>query len=229
MGLADEFERRLERIVEGFFSKAFRSKIQPAEIGRRLLREMESNKRVSVGAVYVPNRFVVRLSPQDFGTLEGLLPTLRQEFIDRLRAETKDRSWKLPGRLDLQIEEDPRARAGRFDVEAAHAVTEEGPRNEPIGLLRLVDSDTGDPQPEWRLESQEMTIGRLDDCDIVLADPNASRRHARLSKRDEQWWIEDLGATNGTLVNDTLVKERRLSSGDRIRIGTTEFIYTEDF
>lgn len=224
MGLADEFERRLERVVEGFFSKAFRSKIQPAEIGRRLLREMESNKRVSVGAVYAPNQFFVRLSPEDFETLEGLIPTLKSEFLDRLRAETKERNWKLPGRLDLQMEADRTIKGGRFEVEATHGITEDEPGDQAASVLRLIDSET---EATWKLESSEMTIGRLDECDIVVVDPNASRRHARLMKREEVWWIEDLGATNGTLVNDTLVKERRLSSGDRIRIGTTEFEYTE--
>ncbi|MGH9197707.1 MAG: FhaA domain-containing protein [Acidimicrobiia bacterium] len=224
MGLADEFERRLERLVEGFFSKAFRSKIQPAEIGRRLLREMEANKRVSVGAVYVPNRFLIRLSPADYETLEGLLPTLKTEFQERLRAETKERSWRLPGRLDVQMEHDSSIKSGRFEVEPTHTVTEDGPSDSPASVLRLVDAET---EATWKLESEEITIGRLDECDIVVVDPNASRRHARLKKRDENWWIEDLGATNGTLVNDTLVKERRLSPGDRIRIGSTEFEYGE--
>src|SRR2546425_11444694 len=79
LGLFDEFERRLERVVDGFFSKAFRSPIQPAEIGRRLLREMEGAKTVSVGAGYVPNGDVIHLGTEDFEGVEGLMPPLHED------------------------------------------------------------------------------------------------------------------------------------------------------
>ncbi|MBW3591808.1 MAG: DUF3662 domain-containing protein, partial [Actinobacteria bacterium] len=74
MGLVGDFEDRLERAVEGVFSKAFRSEVAPSELGRRLLRQMENNKTVSVGAVYVPNHYLVRLSGEDYARFEGLVP-----------------------------------------------------------------------------------------------------------------------------------------------------------
>src|ERR1700749_3041074 len=64
MGL-QQFERRLERIVEGVFAKAFRSGLQPVEIGRRLTREMDLRRTVAPRGRLTPNHFTVALSPSD--------------------------------------------------------------------------------------------------------------------------------------------------------------------
>jgi hypothetical protein len=229
VGLADEFERRLERVVEGLFSKAFRSRIQPAEIGRRLLREMEGGKSVSVGAVYVPNVYVIGLAPTDHSRFSGLVPTLRSDFADLLATTARERRWQLPGRVDVRFEEEPEVPEGQFKVRGLHdaSVVPEPPaaQPEPIPMLWLSGAE---PPREWKLDSDEVTIGRLQSCEIALDDPNVSRRHALLRKRPDGWWIVDLGSTNGTLVNEALVKERRLGPGDRIRLGTTELEYRAD-
>jgi pSer/pThr/pTyr-binding forkhead associated (FHA) protein len=71
-----------------------------------------------------------------------------------------------------------------------------------------------------------MTIGRLPDCDIVLRDKGASRRHAQL-KRDGAgtWTITDLGSTNGMKLNGASVQSRELGDGDRITIGSTLLVF----
>lgn len=224
MGLADEFERRLERVVEGFFSKAFRSNVEPAEIGRRLMREMENKKTVSVSAVYVPNRYTVALSVVDYQRLEGLVPTLRSEFAGMLESNAAERRWRPAGAMQVGFRPDERLDEGRFEVAAEHdsSVLPAAPAR-PI----LV-SIGAEPARRWDLGSQRLVVGRLEECDILIQDPSASRRHAELAPRDDGWWITDLGATNGTLVNETLVKERRLHPGDRIRIGSAEFEYREE-
>jgi Protein of unknown function (DUF3662)/FHA domain len=226
VGLADEFERRLERAVDGLFAKAFRSRIQPAEIGRRLLREMEGGKSVSVGAVYVPNVYVIGLGPSDHSRFSGLVPTLRSDFAGLLAATARERRWRLPGPVDVRFEEQPEVPEGQFRVRGTHDATAvpEPPAEQPQVTPTLWLSGA-EPPREWRLQSDQVTIGRLQSCEIALDDPNVSRRHALLSKRSDGWWIVDLGSTNGTLVNDALVKERRLGSGDRIRLGTSEFEY----
>jgi hypothetical protein len=225
VGFAEEFERRLEQIVEGFFSKAFRSKVQPAEIGRRLVREMEAGKSVSVGAVYVPNIYVIRLSPDDHGRLEGLLPKLGSEFAQMLESAARERRWRLPGRISVQFLSDEKLSEDRFEIEGSHRAEEEKAAGKaPPSALRLLNSDASQ---SWELTSEEVVIGRQENCDIVIPDPSASRRHASMQKRSDGWWIVDLEATNGTLVNGTLVKERRLRPGDRIGIGSAELEYRE--
>lgn len=223
MGLVDEFEKRLERVVEGVFSKAFRSDVEPAEVGRRLLREMEAGKSVSVGAVYVPNSYVIRLAGEDFARFEGLMPTLKTEFATLLKTNAGQRRWRLPGKVDVQFEHDEALKAGRFEVAGFHVAAD--PSNpypaEPDVVVQLGSDRT------WRLDSDEITLGRSSSNGIVVDDPNASRAHARLSRRADEWWITDLDSTNGTLVNEAIIKERRLSHGDRIKIGATELEYRE--
>ncbi len=223
MGLVDEFENRLERVVEGVFSKAFRSDVEPAELGRRLLREMEAGKSVSVGAVYVPNDYVIQLSPDDFGRFEGLIPTLRGEFGTLLKTNAGQRRWRLPGPINVRFEQDDSLKAGKFEVEGFHLAADPSDpyAAEPDELVQL---DTG---RSWNLDSDEITLGRSSTNGIVVDDPNASRNHAQLSRRADEWWITDLDSTNGTLVNDAMIKERRLSHGDRIKIGATELEYRE--
>ena len=68
----------------------------------------------------------------------------------------------------------------------------------------------------------DIEIGRADHCTIRLADTYASQVHARLSPRNGSWTIEDLGSTNGTVLNERrLESPSQLRSGDKVRIGTT--------
>ncbi|MGQ0679248.1 MAG: FhaA domain-containing protein [Actinomycetota bacterium] len=223
MGLVDDFERRLERAVEGVFSKAFRSEIEPAELGRRLLREMQDGRSVSVGAVYVPNDYVIQLCAEDHARFEGLMPTLKTEFVNLLKANAGQRRWRLPGAVEVRFQEVESLKAGRFEVSALHLATEdwEAPAYDPHVLA---DLGTGH---EHKLDSQELTLGRSSTNDIAVDDANASRVHAQLVRKADQWWIVDQGSTNGTLVNGAAVKERRLSVGDRITIGASEFEFRE--
>jgi predicted component of type VI protein secretion system len=70
------------------------------------------------------------------------------------------------------------------------------------------------------------TIGRSRDCEIVLEDTGISRRHADIRPSGEGWTLEDLGSTNGVLVNGQRVAgARQLSAGDRVELGSTEIVF----
>jgi pSer/pThr/pTyr-binding forkhead associated (FHA) protein len=62
-------------------------------------------------------------------------------------------------------------------------------------------------------------LGRSPDNDVILRDPATSGHHARLERRGEQFWVVDLGSTNGTFVNGESIQEKQLSHGDRLTIG----------
>ena len=64
-------------------------------------------------------------------------------------------------------------------------------------------------------------------CDICLADANTSRQHAAFVRDGAGWAVEDLGSTNGTLVNGERVERLRLRDGDVIVVGVTELVYHE--
>jgi len=64
-----------------------------------------------------------------------------------------------------------------------------------------------------------LRVGRSPDNDLILRDPATSGHHARVERRGQQFWIVDLGSTNGTLVNGEPIQEKELNHGDRITIG----------
>jgi pSer/pThr/pTyr-binding forkhead associated (FHA) protein len=71
----------------------------------------------------------------------------------------------------------------------------------------------------------EVLVGRSADCDVTLDnDPFASTRHARFFRKDENWYVEDLGSTNGTLVNShRITAPVLLRVDDRVQTGTAVF------
>jgi pSer/pThr/pTyr-binding forkhead associated (FHA) protein len=78
------------------------------------------------------------------------------------------------------------------------------------------------------LSGSRVVLGRSREADIVLADPNVSRRHAELRRDDSGWHVADLGSTNGIKVNDRRVDQVALSPGDRITIGVTDLTFELD-
>jgi ABC transport system ATP-binding/permease protein len=78
------------------------------------------------------------------------------------------------------------------------------------------------PEPglEYPLSAPEITIGRDAQVNFQISSPAVSRRHARLVRQDKNYFLEDLGSSNGTFLNGKRIAERvQLSSGDRIRLG----------
>jgi hypothetical protein len=73
---------------------------------------------------------------------------------------------------------------------------------------------------DWSGGCEELVIGRLPDCDVVITDETVSRRHAQLTFRDEGWILQDLNSTNGTRLNGQRVGRCRLRPGDRLGLGS---------
>ena len=78
------------------------------------------------------------------------------------------------------------------------------------------------------LTGSKVVLGRSRDCDIVLSDPNVSRRHAELRRDDGRWSIVDLGSTNGIKVNGRRVRDAVLREGDRLTVGVTDLTFELD-
>ncbi|HEV2362388.1 MAG TPA: DUF3662 and FHA domain-containing protein [Acidimicrobiales bacterium] len=210
MGL-QQFERRLERLVEGAFSKAFRGELQPVEIGRRLTREMDLQRTVSVRGLIAPNVFDVVLSRQDYERFGNFVEVLGRELVDAAKEHAKSERYLFVGPVEVSVGWDPELAANSFDIASEVKEGAEVPTNWVV-------------LPDGRrvgIASETVTIGRLPECAIVLTDPNASRRHAQLKLEGDAVMLTDLGSTNGTKVNGVRVRQQRLGNGDKITIGTT--------
>ncbi len=216
MGL-QQFEKRLERLVEGTLAKPFRSNLQPIEIGRRLTREMDLHRRVGVHGLIAPNSFTVTLAPADVDRFANFIDALSRELADAAREHARVEGYSFVGPVDVQVYEGARLRAGRFVVTAEVV---EGPEEGPYAVLVLPDGgrvEIGDGGP--------LVLGRLPECDVVLNDPNVSRRHAEFRRTADGVVVTDLGSTNGTRVNGVPVREQPLESGDEVTVGSTTLVF----
>jgi hypothetical protein len=211
MGL-QKFEGRLERMVDGTFSKAFRGELHPVEIGRRLTREMDLQRRLGVHGLIAPNAFVIHLSAKDFDRFEKFLDALVRELEEAAREHARTEDYVFVGPVTVSVMEDPRQRRGRFDIVSD---VHEGPSGLPAASIVLADGD------RIVLGPDPITIGRLPESSVMITDPNASRRHAEIRRVGNDVVVVDLNSTNGTRVNGANVRERKLADGDQIVIGTT--------
>src|SRR5689334_5839470 len=106
MGL-QQVERRLERLVEGVFSKAFRGGLQPVEIARRLTRDMEVGRTVGVRGTVAPNYAVITISEIDAERFETFADALVLELEDAMREHAKDRGYRFIGPVKVELYQDP--------------------------------------------------------------------------------------------------------------------------
>jgi hypothetical protein len=215
MGL-QQFEERLERLVEGTLAKPFRSNLQPVEIGRRLTREMDLHRRVGVRGLIAPNAFAVTLAPDDVGRFSNFIDALSRELSDAAREHARVESYTFVGPVEVEIFESDGLKTGRFTVTAEVRESEDG------GFLAELVMPDG---RRIALGAQPLVIGRLPECDVVLNDSNVSRRHAELRRSGDGVFLTDLGSTNGTRVNGTPVREQILASGDEVSVGSTKLIF----
>jgi hypothetical protein len=112
------FERRLERMVEGAFARAFRSSIRPVELARRLAREMDDHVSIGVrGTPVAANHYTIFLSPGDYQEFGEVRDALRRELCDAARAHARDEQYGFMGPVDVELVVDDSFGTGWFEVE----------------------------------------------------------------------------------------------------------------
>ena len=211
MGL-QQFERRLERLVEGVFAKAFRVGLQPVELGRRLTREMDAQRTLGVRGTIAPNRFVFALAPSDFERFQSFSDALVRELADAAREHARDDGYVFLGPVQVELEPDESLTPGMFLISGS---VEEAAGGGAVGSLVFSD---GSRIP---VADEPVTIGRMADSTVVLTDESVSRRHAEVRRQGSSIVVVDLGSTTGTKVNGAGIRERRLEDGDEVTVGTT--------
>ena len=231
MSVLRNLEQRLSGLVEGTFGRVFKTEVGPVEISRRLTREMDQNVKVSLSRSYAPNEYVIWLSAEDRLRYEGVEDEVADELAGHLLEHARSERLTLVSRPVIQFGVDEALGLGEFGIETRVVRLDEIPAEEP--------APSPAPEPRERLvaapgraifeaEGTRFTIsptgaviGRSSSCDVVLANPDVSRQHAQIAFDDvEGWIVEDLGSTNGVIVNGGRVASSlRLSNGDQIKLG----------
>jgi len=251
MSVLRNLESKLAGLVEGTFSRAFKSEVRPVEIARKLTREMEENKVQSLSRTYAPNEYAVWLSPDDRKQFDGYERDLANELSGYLLEHARRERIAFVTSPKITFKTDERLRLGEFGIQArlvrvaAEAVEQadhghtmvystaaraqedlQGSRSARRGRAVLVAEGK-----RYAVGPGGATIGRSRECDIVLADTNVSRRHAELRPLGDGWTVTDLGSTNGVRVNGRDVRANEpqgLTSGDRVEIGTVDARFEVD-
>jgi hypothetical protein len=249
-------EQKIEALFEGVFGRAFRTNVQPVELARKLAKEMDDHKTVSVSRVYVPNEYTIYLSESDREQFEGYESSLVAELEEYLGEHAKRESYALltPPRVLLETDDD--LAIGEFGIatrmmqpkrgrpapdEPAEQVESgatmiykprvqqptEAASAEELGLEREVAVLSWDGQQK-RVDKRRVVLGRSRECDIQVEDPNVSRRHAELRQEGAAYWIVDLDSTNGIEVNGRRVKRAKLDTGDTFTVGSTDITFSTE-
>ena len=234
MGIFGRFERKVEGVVNGAFARAFKGDVQPVEIAARMQRELDSEaKLMSRDKRLVPNEFVVALSSHDHDKLAPYSKTLTSELAGELRHHASEMGYVFSGPIRIHFEQDTGLPTGRFTVqsEAVAGVEERAAEGRPTPPARphqgqLVLEVNGTRHP---LQPPGLVIGRGTEADLRINDPGVSRRHAEFSVTEPATGemrisVQDLGSTNGIIVNGQKVGEADLQEGSRIEIGSTRML-----
>ena len=241
MSLLARFEEVAELLFTGPFRKTV-TRLQPVEIAKELAKEMLRHKQVSISQVYVPNVYRVFLHSKDWGPLASFGETFLIEMSKYLHLEGERNGYTFLGKPSIELhaddtvnlremfievafddsvdidwgEEEDNARENQDEVKPNFPKEDISSRNLRYILEIIQGPDSG---KIVSLDAENLYIGRHAQCELVLTDLEASRRHIKMTQREQGWLLEDLGSTNGTTVNGQRVSRQLISPGDRIQIG----------
>ena len=255
MSVLKSIEAKIEGLFEGVFGRAFRTHVQPVELARKLAKEMDEHRAVSVSRVYVPNEYSIYLSTTDreqFSSYEGSLIGELQEYLTE-HARRESYVTITPPRVVMQTDDD--LAIGEFGI-ATRTVEPEGVAAAAAAAPPPAPAASGQTmiyKPRAPLETQAVSaeelgverevvtltvdgtehavsqrsivLGRSRESDIRVDDANVSRRHAEVRQEGATYWVVDLDSTNGTELNGRRVSRAKLTDGDTITVGGTAIVF----
>jgi len=246
MSVLRNLEDKIAGLVEGTFGRVFRSEVRPVELARKLAKEMEEHKTVSVSRTYVPNEYAIWLSTEDRARYEGVEHEVIEELGAYLLEHARRERLSMISRPVIEFRTDDALALGEFGIQARTVKLGEGEAEQAdhghTAVYSAADRVQAPLQEErasragravlvcegkrHAIATAGATIGRSRECDIVLQDSNVSRRHAEIRPSPQgRWTIADLGSTNGVRLNGRGLptgQAQPLTSGDHVTIGTVD-------
>jgi len=252
-----QIEHKIESLFEGLFGRAFRTHVQPVELARKLAKEMDDGKTVSVSRIYVPNEYSIYLGLEDREQFSSYESSLIDELQQYLAEHARREQYALLSPPKVVLETDDELAVGEFGI-ATRMVQQEGRgRSGPdlpegaepgatmiyrpkhpqateaaspaeLGVEREVVTISVNAGKKLELSKRRTLIGRSKECDVQIEDASASRKHAEIRQEGTAYWIVDLDSTNGLEVNGLRTQRAKLDHGDKVTIGSTEIAFRRD-
>lgn len=245
MGLVDNVERGLEKLVTSVFRGSNGGEVQPVEIASKLRNQMDRGTlTVAQGRTTAPNSFTVTLAPADFERVKKYGTALAEELCDVVIAHAKGQHYTLTGQVEVSFEEDADSREGALTVDARISRGSPTPRAPRPGTTSAAAPAPSTPPPaatvatptlqpvlqmngkRYGLNSESIILGRSSDADVEVDDTGVSRKHLEIRSEHGKVWAVDLGSTNGSYVNGQKVDGRaELFDGSVISMGRTRITF----
>ncbi|GAA4366115.1 FhaA domain-containing protein [Paeniglutamicibacter cryotolerans] len=241
MGLVDNVERGLEKLVTSVFRGAGNSEVKPVEIASRLRNHMDAKSLpVSRGRTLAPNRFEIRLSESDFARAREWGSPLAEELCSIAVQHAKSQGYSLQGAVRVNFHKDSGLKQGIFEIDSSSASASSGsaksaapaaapappqpslPPRQPSRMQPVLDIDG----QRFALNAGSIVLGRSAEADIPVDDSGVSRKHLEIQQRGKATFAVDLGSTNGSYVNGQRVSgETELLDGSVITMGRTRITF----
>ncbi len=231
-------ENSLEFIVERPVAMMFKRTVQPAEIGKRLKRELTSGSIVTVRGRVAPNDFTVLINPADYQPYQDHGRVLANDLAEWLDEIALASNLTTIGVTRVRFERDEFVRQGRFEVRST--VAENDPTPIPFsnpgqteafevssqpgsGTLGYIEICSGPATGAvFPIRKQLISIGRDLSNDLVIDSAEVSRFHAEIHSSQRTVTVVDRQSLNGTFVNGLqLMGSQLIESGDQVMLGTT--------
>lgn len=237
MGLIDNVERGLEKLVTGVFRGAGSSEVKPVEIASRLRNQMDAKSlTISQARTLAPNHFIIRLSDQDFARAREWGAPLARELCTTALEHAKSQGYTLQGAVEVNFRKDSELRPGGFEIDATTSedsapAVHRAPAAPPAPTAPPREAPKMQPVLDiagqrYALNHPSIVLGRSAETDIPIEDPGVSRRHLKIEQRGPSSWAVDLGSTNGSFVNGKkIVGETELHDGSNIAMGQTRIVF----
>jgi hypothetical protein len=242
-------EHKIESLFEGVFGRAFRTHVQPVELARKLIKEMDDHKNVSVSKIYVPNEYEIYLSEADREQFADYEQSLVDELRDYLVEHARREGYVLLSQPKVGFNTDADLELGEFGIATKMAQKPASDEPEPEVGATMIYKQRGQPTEAvsaeelgvgreivtlelqgqtFPVEQRRVVLGRSRECDVQVNDPNVSRRHAELRQEGATYWLVDLDSTNGIELGGKRQKRVKLENGTRVKLGSTELTFRRE-